>query len=233
MILLGSVVNGLAIIAGSLSGVILRNISEQTKDTVTKGIALGVIALAVQMAITAKSFILIIIAICIGGMIGEGLKIEDAMTKLGLFLERRFARGNSNFAEGFVTASLIYLIGSMGIIGGIQSGVSNDHTTLFTKAVMDGFMSIMLTASLGIGVLFSAFPVIIYQGLIAIFASIIVKYLPPELLNLLMDEISAIGGLMIMAIGFNVMKLTKIRVSNFLPAILVLVVILTVQYYYF
>lgn len=233
MILLGSVVNGLAIIAGSLSGVILRNISEQTKDTVTKGIALGVIALAIQMAITAKSFIIIIIAICIGGMIGEGLKIEDAMTKLGLFLERRFARGNSNFAEGFVTASLIYLIGSMGIIGGIQSGVSNDHTTLFTKAVMDGFMSIMLTASLGIGVLFSAFPVIIYQGLIAIFASIIVKYLPPELLNLLMDEISAIGGLMIMAIGFNVMKLTKIRVSNFLPAILVLVAILTVQYYYF
>ncbi|MBV7389240.1 MULTISPECIES: DUF554 domain-containing protein [Enterococcus] len=233
MILLGSVVNGLAIIAGSLSGVVLRNISEQTKDTVTKGIALGVIALAVQMAITAKSFILIIIAICIGGMIGEGLKIEDAMTKLGLFLERRFARGNSNFAEGFVTASLIYLIGSMGIIGGIQSGVSNDHTTLFTKAVMDGFMSIMLTASLGIGVLFSAFPVIIYQGLIAIFASIIVKYLPPELLTLLMDEISAIGGLMIMAIGFNVMKLTKIRVSNFLPAILVLVAILTVQYYYF
>ncbi|MEG1504427.1 MAG: DUF554 domain-containing protein [Enterococcus sp.] len=231
--LLGSVVNCLAIIAGSFAGVILRNITEQTKDTVTKGIALGVIALAIQMSLQASSFIIIIISICIGGMIGEFLKIEDSMTRLGLFLENRFARGNSNFAEGFVTATLIYLIGSMGIIGAIQSGVTGSHQTLFTKSVMDGFMSIMLTASLGIGVLFSAFPVLIYQGAITIFASIIVRYLPKELLDMLMNEISAIGGLMILAIGLNVMKLTKIRVSNYLPGIVVLIVIMIVQYYYF
>ncbi len=231
--LLGSVVNCLAIIAGSFAGVILRNITEQTKDTVTKGIALGVIALAIQMSLQASSFIIIIISICIGGMIGEFLKIEDSMTRLGLFLENRFARGNSNFAEGFVTATLIYLIGSMGIIGAIQSGVTGSHQTLFTKSVMDGFMSIMLTASLGIGVLFSAFPVLIYQGAITIFASIIVRYLPKELLDMLMNEISAIGGLMILAIGLNVMKLTKIRVSNYLPGIVVLIIIMIVQYYYF
>lgn len=231
--LLGSVVNCLAIIAGSFAGVILRNITEQTKDTVTKGIALGVIAFAIQMSLQASSFIIIIISICIGGMIGEFLKIEDSMTRLGLFLENRFARGNSNFAEGFVTATLIYLIGSMGIIGAIQSGVTGSHQTLFTKSVMDGFMSIMLTASLGIGVLFSAFPVLIYQGAITIFASIIVRYLPKELLDMLMNEISAIGGLMILAIGLNVMKLTKIRVSNYLPGIVVLIVIMIVQYYYF
>ena len=144
-------------------------------------------------------------------MIGEFLKIEDSMTRLGLFLENRFARGNSNFAEGFVTATLIYVIGSMGIIGAIESGVTGNHQTLFTKAVMDGFMSIMLTASLGIGV----------------------RYLPTELLDSLMNEISAIGGLMILAIGLNVMKLTKIRVSNYLPGILVLIAIMVVQYYYF
>lgn len=231
--LLGSVVNCLAIIAGSFAGVILRNITEQTKDTVTKGIALGVIALAIQMSLQASSFIIIIFSICIGGMIGEFLKIEDSMTRLGLFLENRFARGNSNFAEGFVTATLIYLIGSMGIIGAIQSGVTGSHQTLFTKSVRDGFMSIMLTTSLGIGVLFSAFPVLIYQGAITIFASIIVRYLPKELLDMLMNEISAIGGLMILAIGLNVMKLTKIRVSNYLPGIVVLIVIMIVQYYYF
>lgn len=231
--LLGSIVNCLAIMAGSFSGIVLRNITEQTKDTVTKGIALGVIALAIQMSLQASSFIVIIISICIGGMIGEFLKIEDSMTNLGLFLENRFARGNSNFAEGFVTATLIYLIGSMGIIGAIESGVTGSHQTLFTKAVMDGFMSIMLTASLGIGVLFSAFPVLIYQGAITIFASIIVRYLPTELLDSLMNEISAIGGLMILAIGLNVMKLTKIRVSNYLPGIVVLIAIMVVQYYYF
>lgn len=231
--LLGSVVNCLAIIAGSFSGVFLRNITEQTKDTVTKGIALGVVALAIQMSLQASSFIVIIISICLGGMIGEFLKIEDSMTRLGLFLEKRFARGNSHFAEGFVTATLIYLIGSMGIIGAIESGVTGSHQTLFTKAVMDGFMSIMLTASLGIGVLFSAFPVLIYQGAITIFASVIVHYLPKELLDSLMNEISAIGGLMILGIGLNIMKLTKIRVSNYLPGILVLIVIMMVQYFYF
>lgn len=231
--LLGSIVNCLAIIAGSFSGIVLRNITEQTKDTVTKGISLGVVALAIQMSMQASSFIVIIISICLGGMIGEFLKIEDSMTRLGLFLGNRFARGNSNFAEGFVTATLIYVIGSMGIIGAIESGVTGSHQTLFTKAVMDGFMSIMLTASLGIGVLFSAFPVLLYQGAITIFASVIVRYLPKELLDSLMNEISAIGGLMILAIGLNVMKLTKIRVSNYLPGILVLIAILVVQYYYF
>lgn len=233
MLLLGSLVNCLAIMAGSFSGIILRNITEQTKDTVTKGISLGVVALAIQMSLQASSFIIIIISICLGGMIGEFLKIEDSMTRLGLFLENRFAQGNSNFAEGFVTATLIYVIGSMGIIGAIESGVTGNHQTLFTKAVMDGFMSIMLTASLGIGVLFSAFPVLIYQGAITIFASVIVRYLPTELLDSLMNEISAIGGLMILAIGLNVMKLTKIRVSNYLPGILVLIAIMVVQYYYF
>ncbi|MDT2490688.1 DUF554 domain-containing protein [Enterococcus avium] len=231
--LLGALVNCLAIMAGSFSGIILRNITEQTKDTVTKGISLGVVALAIQMSLQASSFIIIIISICLGGMIGEFLKIEDSMTRLGLFLENRFARDNSNFAEGFVTATLIYVIGSMGIIGAIESGVTGNHQTLFTKAVMDGFMSIMLTASLGIGVLFSAFPVLIYQGAITIFASVIVRYLPTELLDSLMNEISAIGGLMILAIGLNVMKLTKIRVSNYLPGILVLIAIMVVQYYYF
>lgn len=233
MLLLGSLVNCLAIMAGSFSGIVLRNITEQTKDTVTKGISLGVVALAIQMSLQASSFIVIIISICLGGMIGEFLKIEDSMTRLGLFLENRFAQGNSNFAEGFVTATLIYVIGSMGIIGAIESGVTGSHQTLFTKAVMDGFMSIMLTASLGIGVLFSAFPVLIYQGAITIFASVIVRYLPKELLDSLMNEISAIGGLMILAIGLNVMKLTKIRVSNYLPGILVLIGIMVVQYYYF
>lgn len=233
MLLLGSLVNCLAIMAGSFSGIVLRNITEQTKDTVTKGISLGVVALAIQMSLQASSFIVIIISICLGGMIGEFLKIEDSMTRLGLFLENRFAQGNSNFAEGFVTATLIYVIGSMGIIGAIESGVTGSHQTLFTKAVMDGFMSIMLTASLGIGVLFSAFPVLIYQGAITIFASVIVRYLPKELLDSLMNEISAIGGLMILAIGLNVMKLTRIRVSNYLPGILVLIGIMVVQYYYF
>lgn len=233
MILLGSVVNSLAIIGGSLLGTILRNISEQTKDTVTKGIGLGVIALGLQMAIKTDSFTLIIISLCLGAMVGEGLKIEAGMNRFGLFLQKHFAKTNGNFAEGFVTSTLIFVISSMGIIGAIQSGVSGNHQTLYTKAVMDGFMAIMLTASLGLGVLFSSLPVFIYQGLITLVASVLVSYVPHTLLTILMAGISQIGGLLIVAIGLNIMKLTKIRVSNFLPSLVILVLFLTLKYLYF
>lgn len=228
----GVLVNGAAIVIGSLLGIILRNITEEMKDTVTKGIGLGVIALGIQMAIQTESFTIIIISLCIGAMIGEWMGIEAAMNRLGLFLERRFARSGSNFAEGFVTASLIFVIGSMGIIGSIESGVSGNHDTLYTKAVMDGFMSIMLTASLGSGVLFSAVPILLYQGAIALAASVIVRSVPPELMTELMGEISAIGGIMICGIGLNILKLTKIRVSNFLPGLIIMIVILCVQYFH-
>lgn len=233
MLLFGALVNGLAIIVGSCAGSVLRNISQQMKDTVTKGISLGVIVLGIQMALKTSSFIIILISLCLGAMIGEWLKIEDKMNQFGLFLERKYAKKNSHFAEGFVTASLIFLIGSMGIIGAIESGVSLNHQTLFTKAVMDGFMSIMLTATLGVGVLFSAIPVFLYEGFIAIIASVIVQYIPQELLALLLLEISAIGGLMILAIGLNISSITKIRVSNFLPGLIILIGMVVLQYYYF
>lgn len=231
MILVGSLVNGLAIILGSLLGAMLRNISEQMKDTVTKCIGLGVLILGIQMAFKTSSFIVILISLCLGAMLGEAIGIEHKMNNFGLKLEKRYTKPGSNFADGFVTASLIFLIGSMGIIGAIESGVANNHQTLFTKAVMDGFMSIMLTATLGIGVLFSAVPVFLYQGLIAVFASVLMRYIPKELLDLLMGEISAIGGLMIFAIGLNIMDITKIRVSNYLPGILILIGIVTIQFY--
>ncbi|MFD1900096.1 DUF554 domain-containing protein [Enterococcus termitis] len=231
MILFGSLVNGAAIIFGSLLGSVLRNISEQMKDTVTKGIGLGVLVLGIQMAFKTSSFIIILISLCLGAMLGEALGIEDKMNNFGLVLEKRYAKPGSNFAEGFVTASLIFLIGSMGIIGAIESGVSANHQTLLTKAVMDGFMSIMLTATLGVGVLFSAVPVFLYEGIIALLASVLMRYIPSDLLNLLMEEISAIGGLMILGIGLNIMGMTKIRVSNFLPGIFILIGIVTVLFY--
>lgn len=232
MIFLGSIVNAAAILGGSLLGAVLRHMKEDTKDTVTKGIALGVIALGLQMAMKAESFIIILICLCLGAMLGEFLQIENRMNQAGLYLEKRFARPGSNFAEGFVTATLIFQIGSMAIIGAIESGVSLNHETLFTKSVMDGFMSIMLTASLGIGVLFSAIPVFIYQGAITIFASLLMQNLPDALLSVLMNEISAIGGLMILAIGLNIMNLTKIRVSNFLPGLVILIVFISCKFYF-
>lgn len=228
----GVLVNSAAIILGGCLGAVLRNISEEMKDTVTKGIGLGVVALGIQMAIQTKTFTMVIISLCIGAMIGEFFGIEKGMNRLGLFLEKKFARSNSNFAEGFVTASLIFVIGSMGIVGSIESGVSGNHATLYTKAVMDGFLSIMLTASLGIGVLFSPIPILLYQRAIVLAASVLVRLIPPELMTELMGEISAIGGIMILGIGMNILKISYIRVSNFLPGMLIMVLLMRVQYFY-
>lgn len=130
-----------------------------------------------------------------------------------------------------MTASLIFVIGSMGIIGSIESGVSSSHAILYTKSVMDGFMSIMLTASLGAGVLFSSIPIFIYQGTIVLAASVLVRLIPPELMTELMREISAIGGIMICGIGINILKISYIRVSNFLPGILIMILVMCVQYF--
>lgn len=226
----GVFINGLAIAIGSLVGILLRNISEEMKETVTKGIGLGVVVLGIQMAIPTQSFIVIMISLSIGALIGEALKIETLMNRFGLFLQNRFSKSESNFAEGFVTASLIFVIGSLGIIGAIQSGVSGDHETLLTKAVMDGFMAIMLTASFGYGVLFSSIPVVLYQGSIAILANFLVQLVSPSFMDELMNEISAIGGLMILGIGLNLLQLTKLRVSNFLPGIVVLIILLSLKF---
>ena len=228
---MGSIVNGLTIIGGGLLGLILHSISAHAKDTVTKSLGLGTFALGIQMALQTKSFIVMVISLCLGGLIGEWLHIEDGMNHLGLMLEQRFARGNQHFAEGFVTATLIAVIGAMGILGAIQAGVSGDNTTLYTKSVMDGFMAIMLTASLGVGVIFSALPVIIYQGTITLFASFLVQFVPKALMTNALREIGAVGGLMILGIGLNLMGITKIRISNLLPGLLVLVAILTGQYF--
>ncbi|MEO1771462.1 DUF554 domain-containing protein [Candidatus Enterococcus ferrettii] len=230
---IGSIVNALSVMLGSILGAFLRNITEQTKETMTHGLSLAVIAISIQMAIQTASFILVIICICLGGMLGEFFKIEDRMNQFGLLLQKRFANGNGNFAEGFVTASLVYVVGSMGIIGAIESGITGSNHTLFMKAIMDGFISIVLTASLGIGVFFSAFAVLIYQGALTLLAYLIAEGLPNQLLDPLMNEISAVGGIIILGIGLNMLKLTTIRTSNFLPSMIVLILIMSIKYYFF
>ena len=131
-------------------------------------------------------------------------------------------------AEGFVTASLIFVIGSMAIIGALDSGLRNDHNVLITKGIIDGFMAIILASTLGIGVLLSAIPVLLYQGAIALFAGVISTYIPSEALDLFIKEMTATGGVMILAIGLNIAGLTKIRVANLLPAIVMVGVIVAI-----
>lgn len=227
MVITGAFLNGLFIIIGSIIGLFFRNIQNKTKETVLTVIGLTVAVLGIQLSITSTNFIIIVISLVIGTIIGEWLNIEGWFEKVGYKVESLFREQNTTgkIAEGFITASLIFVIGSMAVVGAIDSGVKNDHTILITKGIIDGFMSIFLTSTLGIGVILSAIPVFLYEGIIALSATTIEHIVPKEVFTQFIQEMSATGGIMILAIGLNVAKITSIRVANLLPSLIVVGVV--------
>lgn len=160
------------------------------------------------------------------------MDLEGKLNGVGHSIERMLGAKESkgSIAQGFVTATLIFVIGAMGIIGAMESGLSNEHGVLISKGIIDGFTSIVLASTLGIGVLLSAIPVFVYQGMIALFATQISLVIPDAALDMFIMEMSATGGVMIAAIGLNMMGVTKIRVANLLPGILVVGIVVTIIY---
>lgn len=233
MVLFGTVVNAVTIIIGSILGLFFTRIPEKYKETIMQGIGLTVILIGLQMAFQTNQIIVVLLSILSGAAIGEFLKLEDAFNRFGDWVSSKF-RGksnNTNISEGFVTASLIFVIGAMAILGALDSGLRGDHEILLTKATLDGFTAFVLTTTLGIGVILSAIPVFLYQGAMTLLATQIEAWIPEILFNDLIQEVTAVGGLLILAIGLNILKLTNIRISNLLPAIFTVGVILVIQYW--
>jgi uncharacterized protein len=238
MFLLGTLVNGLLIIVGVLIGKLLNRIPESMKTTVMYAIGLSVIVLGLQMGLKSENFLIVIISLVMGAVFGELMQLEEKLNRLGIWLEKKIgsnkagSSGKGSIAEGFVTATLIFVIGAMAIIGALDSGIRGDHDVLYTKGLIDGFTSIILTTTLGVGVIFSAIPVMLYQGLIALFATQINTFIPQILMDQFIVEMTATGGVMIFAIGLNLTGIVKIKVANLLPAIVVTGFIVTVLYLY-
>lgn len=233
MVLLGTLVNALLIIIGAIAGRLLKGIPENMKQTVIGAIGIVVTVLGIQMGLESSNFVLIIICIVFGAVIGEWIDIDKWLNKLGQFLEKKFgskASQGGSIAQGFVTSTLIFVIGAMGVLGALNSGLQNDHELLISKGIIDGFTSIILSATLGIGVLLSAIPVAIYQGVIALFATQITKIIPEAALELFLQEMTATGGIMIIAIGLNLLGLTNIRVANLLPSLVVVGIAVAIIY---
>jgi len=223
-VLLGTIVNAVAIIAGALLGSLLSGIKENMRVTVMQGISLAVFILGIQMGMASKNFLLVIFSLVAGSILGEWWKIEEKLQTLGRWLESRVGgkgRGRGSISTAFVTATLVYCVGAMAILGSLDSGLRNDHQVLFTKAMLDGFSAIIFASALGIGVIFSAVPVFLYQGAIALSASYINELVDKEMLLIIVNEITATGGIMIMAIAINLLELKRIRVANMLPALIV------------
>ena len=214
--MLGTIVNALAIAAGTALGLILKSgIRKNYRETIMNAVALSVLLIGMISAIKTNDLLLLIFSLAIGSIIGEALKIEDRLEGLGRIIESKTSSSDGSVAKAFVTSSLVFCVGSMAIVGSIESGLTGNHQTLFATAVLDGICSIFLSSTLGFGVAFSAVAVLIYQGIITLASASLKSFLSDGMIR----EISAIGGVLIMAIGLNMLKIKKIKVGNMLPAI--------------
>lgn len=231
MVLLGVIVNTLAIILGACLGQVFHRINEQMKTTVIQVLGLAVIFLGIEMAFSGSNFVLILFSLVIGAILGEWLHLEDKLESLGRWLEQKVGQHKGNIAKAFVTTTLIYCVGAMAVVGALNSGLRLDHDVLYTKSLLDGFTAIIFSSTLGIGVIFSAIPVFIYQGALALAATQINMFFTSDLINLIINDLTATGGILIMAIGFNMLELTKIKVGNLLPA-LVVAIVLSMAFHY-
>lgn len=220
ILLSGAVVNFILVIAGSLIGVLFKKgIPEKVRTTLMQGMALCVFYIGVTGLFEEKAnIIIIILSVAVGAVLGELIDLDKKVNQLGERLEKSFNKGggDTKIAEGFVTATLLFCVGAMTVVGSIESGISNDNSTLYSKALIDGVSALAFTSSLGIGVAFSAIPVLLIEGVLTVLAAFVSPFLTaPGIANM-----SVIGSLLIIGISLNMLGITKIKVMNFVPAML-------------
>ena len=218
--MLGVIVNVFTVLLGSTIGLLCKKgIPEKLTQAVMLGIGLCTLYIGISGTLQGENTLVLIISIVIGAMIGTLLDIDQRINQLANWVERKFKKGQgkTSLAEGFVTACLLFCIGAMPIVGSLNAGLSGDNEMLFTKSLLDFISSIMLSVSLGAGVLLSAAFVLVFQGGIVLMA----QWLQPILTGSAIAEITCVGSLLIIALGFNIIGITKIKVANYLPAIVV------------
>jgi hypothetical protein len=221
----GTLLNILTVVLGSLAGVRFGSrLPESTRQTIIAGLGLFTGAIGLQMFLKTENAIIVLGGLLVGGLLGEWWRIEDRLHSLGAWLEQRAARwtqggqGGSRFIRGFVTASLVYCVGPMAILGSIQDGLSGDYSLLAIKSVLDGFASLAFAATLGIGVMFSSLVILVYQGGLSLLAAQAQAVISPAMMN----EMTAAGGILLLGIAVSsLLEIRPIRVGNLLPALIV------------
>ncbi|GHU25376.1 membrane protein [Spirochaetia bacterium] len=223
--MLGVIVNAGAIIICSLLGCFaVRGIPERFEETIKKAIGLSIVYVGIRGALENQHILLLIMSMVGGAIIGELINIDRLMNRFGLWAEKKLGMSGGTFAKGFVAASILFCSGSMAIVGSMQSGLSGNHETLFAKSILDGAISLVFAASMGIGVACSAIPVFLYQGTIVVVSWILRDFLSPDTIR----EMGAVGNLLVAAIGFNFLGTKEIRVANLIPAIFIPWIYLTI-----
>lgn len=214
--LLGTLTNSLSIIIGSLVGLLLRrNLPGKYADSMMVGINLAVVLIGISLALETEDFLILILSLGVGCGLGEFLSIQERLERFGKWLQKKFSGAGDDLSRGFIAASLVFCVGSMAVIGSLESGLAGDHQILFAKSVLDGIASVFFVCSFGTGVLFSSLSVLVYQGTLTLGASLI----KPFLTEAVIQQMSAAGGLLIVALGLNMLEIRRIKVANMLPAI--------------
>ena len=216
--LLGTLANVAAIALGTLLGLALKQrLPERINTIAMQALGLVTVLIGIKMVTTAENVLIILVSMVIGGIVGELLQIEQRLDRFGSRIEAKLSKEGGTFTKAFVTSTLLYCVGPLAILGALQDGLQGDYSILLTKSGLDGVASVAFASTLGVGVLFSTLPVALYQGGITVAASLLQPYLSLPIIN----AMTATGGLLILGIGLNILKISQIRVANFLPAILV------------
>ncbi len=218
----GTLVNTGTVLLGSSLGLLIGSkFPDRIKNMVMHALGLSTFLIGLKMAFKTENILFVIGSLAIGGIIGELLKLEERLESLGEFIKRKVKSESGSFVLGFVTSSLVFCIGPMTIVGSIQDGVSGDTSLLYAKSLMDGFAAMVFASSLGAGVIFSSLTVLIFQGGLTILGSRLSFLLQPMVL----DELAATGGLIIVGIGIYLLGIKKLKVGNFLPALVIVVIL--------
>ena len=225
--MIATAVNALAIVAGAALGLLFRRrLRPERTVTLVHALAILVLVIGITPAVAANQILAVLICLVVGTIVGELLDIERRLDALGAFLKARFAQGDARgtFTEGFVTASLLMVVGSMAVMGSLEAGIRGNYAVLFSKSVIDGILALTFAATLGVGVAFAALPVFVYQGLLTLLASLLAPYLSDAVVT----EMSAVGGILLIGTGLNMLEIlpSRIRVGNMLPAIVLPIVYL-------
>ena len=216
----GTLVNVAVIVVGSLSGLLLKiGLPERVSGALSTAVGLCVLYIGIDGCLAGENMLVAVLSMAIGAVIGELLDLDGKLNRLGEAVQNRFAKGKrfeSTIAQSFVSASLLFCVGAMAIVGSLQSGISGDHSTLYVKSILDGISSIVFATTLGGGVILSIIPLFIYQGGIALLAQFVAPYLSEAVIA----DMTCVGSLLIVALSLNLLKITKVKVANLLPAVL-------------
>jgi uncharacterized membrane protein YqgA involved in biofilm formation len=223
--MVATIINCLTVIMGALIGNVLRaRISDSMRGVVYTGAGLVALVLGLKMAFASQRIVYLALALITGGLLGAWLDIEEGILRFGRFLKSRFAKGESekDFAYGFLDASVLFCVGAMTLIGAFKAGAQGDYELILTKSVLDGFMALMLSAAMGLGVAFSALTILVYQGSLTLLGTVV----QPFVSELVLSELTGSGGVLVVMIGINLLGLAKLKTANFLPSIVLILVLI-------